>query len=195
MLLGSVLISSVYAKGSGSQKSQFNLEENCKDGHKGKQVTITGTRSVEHEDTTNDIEGKIDKDATPGTVILEPLPNGTLVPSFTDFNVFHSENHIETPFVPADPIVNEDGTINNDFDSTGNGAAPLSPINKQTIKDTLDYKKTLPLKERREFNVCDLPIGNVVDGFKYNEIEGTKRVISFWELAPLTISLVRTVEM
>ena len=57
----------------------------------------------------------------------------------------------------------------------GNGEAPLNPINEQRIKDTLDYKKTLPLKERREFNVCNLPIGNIVDGFKYNEIEGTKK--------------------
>ena len=31
MLLGSVLISNVYAKGSGSEKSQYNLDENCKD--------------------------------------------------------------------------------------------------------------------------------------------------------------------
>ena len=47
MLLGSVLISNVYAKGSGSEKSQYNLDENCKDDHKGKQITLTGTRSVE----------------------------------------------------------------------------------------------------------------------------------------------------
>jgi Ca2+-binding RTX toxin-like protein len=51
---------------------------------------------------------------------------------------------------------------------------PLNLNNEQRIRDTLDYKKTLPLKERREFNVCNLPIGNAVDGFKYNEIDGTK---------------------
>ena len=52
---------------------------------------------------------------------------------------------------------------------------PLNTVNEITEKDTLDYKKTLPLKERREFNVCNLPIGNIVDGFKYNEIDGTKK--------------------
>lgn len=175
MLLGSVLISNVYAKGSGSEKSQYNLDENCKDNHKGKQITITGTRSVEHEDTTNDIEGKIDKDALPGQVITTFDENGDPVGNFTSFNIFNSDNHIETPFVPDRPIVNKDGSINNDFDPSGNGEAPLSPINKATIKDTLDYKKTLPLKERRVFNVCNLPIGNAVDGFQYNEIDGTKK--------------------
>ena len=45
MLLGSVLISNVYAKGSGSEKSKYNLEENCKDDDKGKQITLTGTRN------------------------------------------------------------------------------------------------------------------------------------------------------
>src|SRR6185295_3062931 len=63
MLLGSVLISNVYAKGSGSQKSQYNLEENCKDDHKGKQITLTGSRSVENIETTTDTDAKVDKDA------------------------------------------------------------------------------------------------------------------------------------
>ena len=36
-------------------------------------------------------------------------------------------------------------------------------------------QEKLPLKERRQFNVCGLPIGNIVDGFKYNEIDGTKK--------------------
>lgn len=165
MLLGSVLISNVYAKGSGSEKSKYNLEEACNDKVKGKQVTITGTRSIEQEDTTNDIEGKIDKDALPGVDV-----NGQ-----TSYNIFHNDKHIETPFVPERPIVNKDGTVNNNFDPNNNGEAPLSPINKQRIKDTLDYKKTLPLKERRVFNVCGLPIGNAVDGFKFNEIDGTKK--------------------
>ena len=175
MLLGSVLISNVYAKGSGSEKSQYNLDENCKDDHKGKQITITGTRSVEKEETTSDIDGEIDEDALPGSPIPIFAPNGTVIGAQSSFNIFHSEDHIETPFVPDRPIINEDGTINNDFDPAGNGEAPLNPVNEQRIKDTLDYKKTLPLKERREFNVCNLPIGNAVDGFKYNEIDGTKK--------------------
>jgi Ca2+-binding RTX toxin-like protein len=170
MLLGSVLISNVYAKGSGSEKSKYNLEESCNDTVKGKQITILGTRDIEHEDTTNDIEGKIDKNALPGVV----LNNGTNT-AFTDYNIFHNKNHIETPFVPADPLVNKDGTINSNFDPTGNGAAPLNPINKQRIKDTLEYTTTLPLKERRVFNVCGLPIGNAVDGFQFNEVDGTKK--------------------
>ena len=51
----------------------------------------------------------------------------------------------------------------------------LNQDEDQRIKDTLKYKKTFPLKERREFNVCGLPIGNIVDGFQYNEIDGTKK--------------------
>jgi len=54
MLLGSVLISNVYAKGSGSEKSKYNLDENCKDSHKGQQITITGDRTVETIDTSLD---------------------------------------------------------------------------------------------------------------------------------------------
>jgi len=71
----------------------------------------------------------------------------------------------------------------------------LNQDEDQRIKDTLKYKKTFPLKERREFNVCGLPIGNIVDGFQYNEIDGTKKMISSWELAQLTTSKVRMVEM
>ena len=52
----------------------------------------------------------------------------------------------------------------------------LNTKNESTKKDTLDYKKSLPLKERREFNVCDIPIGNIVDGFQNNEIDGTKKI-------------------
>ena len=66
MLLGSVLISNVYAKGSGSEKSQYNLDENCKDDHKGKQITLTGTRSVETDTITTDRNAKKDKDAAEG---------------------------------------------------------------------------------------------------------------------------------
>src|SRR6476659_8197255 len=66
MLLGSVLISSVYAKGSGSEKSQYNLDENCKDDHKGKVITLTGTRSVEtiNTDTNQKSKNEIDSDKT-----------------------------------------------------------------------------------------------------------------------------------
>ena len=45
--------------------------------------------------------------------------------------MFHSENHIETPFVPDRPLVNEDGTINNDFANVGEAPLVLS-INKQS---------------------------------------------------------------
>ena len=62
MLLGSVLISNVYAKGSGSEKSKYNLDENCKDDHKGKQITLTGTRSVEKDTITTDRDAKKDRD-------------------------------------------------------------------------------------------------------------------------------------
>src|SRR6476469_6740093 len=85
MLLGSVLISNVYAKGSGSEKSQYNLDENCKDDHKGKQITITGSRNVETIDTTTDQNSNtkaktttdqdavVDKDATAGRNITGTL--------------------------------------------------------------------------------------------------------------------------
>ena len=91
-----------------------------------------------------------------------------------------SNNHFEIGdnFVTFKP--------NPDFDSDTQSAEqrsqflvdkiiPLNTKNKVTEKDTLDYKKSLPLKERREFNVCGLPIGNIVDGFQYNEIDGTKK--------------------
>ena len=51
----------------------------------------------------------------------------------------------------------------------------LNQDEDQRIKVTLKYKKTFPLKERREFNVCGLPNGNIADGFQYNEIDGTKK--------------------
>src|SRR4029078_6168362 len=66
MLLGSVLISNVYAKGSGSEKSKYNLDENCKDDHKGQQITLTGTRNVETigTDTNQKTKQEIDNDKT-----------------------------------------------------------------------------------------------------------------------------------
>src|SRR6266498_4145080 len=63
MLLGSVLISNVYAKGSGAEKSKYNLEEACKDDVKGKQITLTGSRSTDNTDTRTDTNAKVDKDA------------------------------------------------------------------------------------------------------------------------------------
>ena len=92
-LLGSVLISNVYAKGSASEKSIYNLDENCKDDHKGKQITITGTRNVETIDTntdqesnskaktTTDQDGIVDEDATAGGNITGTL--GLLNPFVT----------------------------------------------------------------------------------------------------------------
>ena len=68
---------------------------------------------------------KVDKDALPGVALnfTDPDTGPPTNEQFMDFNIFHSEDHIETPFVPALPIVNEDKTINDDFDTTGNGAA------------------------------------------------------------------------
>ncbi len=51
MLLGSVLISNVYAKTGDAEQSKYNLDENCLDDHKGKLITLTGSRSVETIDT------------------------------------------------------------------------------------------------------------------------------------------------
>ena len=65
MLLGSVLISNVYAKGSGSEKSKYNLDENCKDDHKGKQITLTGTKICRNRiQITTDNDAKKDKDSS-----------------------------------------------------------------------------------------------------------------------------------
>ena len=86
-----------------------------------------------------------------------------------------SDNHFEVPdiFFP----LREDGSINFDAPEAVNDLikSNLDQDTDQRIKDTLEYKKSLPLKERREFNVCNIPIGNVVDGFQYNEIDGTKK--------------------
>jgi Ca2+-binding RTX toxin-like protein len=177
MLLGSVLITNVYAKGSGSEKSKYNLDENCKDDHKGKQITLTGSRSVENTETTTDNDAEVDKDAqrllddsgiagrvnTDFDAFGQPIdidtPDGTL-------GIFDDNKHIEIPTsfdAVIDPITNE--TI----------LLALNPHNEVKQKDTNEFKKSLPLKERREFNVCGLPIGNIVDGFKFNEIDGTKK--------------------
>ncbi len=183
MLLGSVLISNVYAKGSGSEKSKYNLDENCKDDHKGKQITLTGSRSVETDEITTDKDAKKDKDAaegdglkgTPGLV----NPRVTFDDAFGDFSIDTAEGqigsiindgHVELPDIIA---TFENNTLTGELEI--DRLLPLDTRNEVTEKDTLDFKKSLPLKERREFNVCALPIGNIVDGFKFNEIDGTKK--------------------
>src|SRR6476620_9156174 len=121
MLLGSVLISNVYAKGSGSEKSKYNLEEACKDDVKGKQITLTGSRSTDDTRTITDADAKVDKDAqkaiddgkTLGQINTdfnsqgEPfaatgrlLDNGTIVPNDIPdggLGIIKSKNHIEQP--------------------------------------------------------------------------------------------------
>ena len=80
MLLGSVLISNVYAKGSGSEKSMYNLDENCKDDHKGKLITLTGSRNLETEDTDTEQEStnEVDNDKTADKDGLEGEPGVVL---------------------------------------------------------------------------------------------------------------------
>jgi RTX calcium-binding nonapeptide repeat (4 copies) len=176
MLLGSVLISNVYAKGSGAEKSKYNLEESCKDDVKGKQITLTGSRSTDNTDTRTDTDAKVDKDA-------QRLINdsGTLGRVDTDFDAFGKSIGIDKP----------DGTLgifkNNghieagrsiDFIDPVTGEHRVLPLNSKVEakqKETEDFKKSLPLKERRVFNVCGLPIGNIVDGFQFNEVDGTKK--------------------
>lgn len=184
MLLGSVLISNVYAKGSGSEKSKYNLEEACKDDVKGKQITLTGSRSTDDTRTITDADAKVDKDAQ------KAIDDGkTLGQINTDFNVqgdtfadinstkkeslvpdgglgiIKSKNHIEQPATITfiDPDTGEVKTT------------PLKTDIEAKQKETEQFKKSLPLKERRVFNVCDLPIGNIVDGYQFNEIDGTKK--------------------
>ena len=184
MLLGSVLISNVYAKGSGSEKSMYNLDENCKDDHKGDLITLTGNRNLEIIDThteqksTNEIDNDktADKDGLEGEpgVVLETGVEGTSFAVFQNATK-QSDNHFEVPDIFF-PLL-ENGSINLDAPEAVNDLikSNLDQDNDQRIKDTLEFKKSLPLKERREFNVCNLPIGNVVDGFKYNEIDGTTK--------------------
>lgn len=188
MLLGSVLISNVYAKGSGSEKSQYNLDENCKDDHKGKQITLTGTRSVETDTISTDRDAKKDKDAAEGNGLKGEV--GIVNPQLQFFGPTEqgsdsvtgqlgsekSNNHFEIGdnFVTFKPNPNfVQGGSEPPF--IVDKITPLNNRNEVTEKDTLDYKKSLPLKERRVFNVCGLPIGNIVDGFQYNEIDGTKK--------------------
>lgn len=196
MLLGSVLVSNVYAKTDDSEQSKYNLDENCLDDHKGKLITLTGSRSVEtidtdrDQETENEIKTATDFDAT---VDEDAFENGNITgeigflnPLFNtdlgEFNVFAQlgtkidDNHFEVGdnFVTRNP----DGTVTitplND-DTKSNVKSDLDQDEDEKIKDSLKFKKSFPLKERREFNVCNLPIGNAVDGFQFNEIEGTKK--------------------
>lgn len=171
MLLGSVLISNVYAKGSGSEKSKYNLEESCNDTVKGKQITITGDRNVETTNTRDDFNAKKDSDVNPEKNFVSDEnagPPGSSTPTdnlnVLSFNQEKNKNHIELP--PAPFVQLKNGTVKQ---------VPVNPINDQKIEDSIKYKKTFPLKERRVFNVCGLPIGNAVDGFQFNKIDGTKK--------------------
>lgn len=198
MLLGSVLISNVYAKGSGSEKSKYNLEESCNDTVKGKQITITGDRNLETIDTNTDQKSKnnIDTDKTvdknglqgqKGVIVNNPafgdLTKSPDIPIFNElqFGTKKSNQHFEQPdiFIPQDAIVvNSSGTFVDSSKAQALNDLIKSKLNQdenQRIKDSIKYKKTFPLKERRVFNVCGLPIGNAVDGFQFNKIDGTKK--------------------
>ena len=186
MLLGSVLISNVFAKGSGAEKSKYNLEEACKDDVKGKLITLTGSRSTDDTRTITDADAKVDKDAqkviddgkTLGQINTDFNSIGQPFAEFTNtamvisydvpdggLGIIKSKNHIEQPatITFTDPDTGEVKTI------------PLKTDIESKQKETEQFKKSLPLKERRVFNVCDLPVGNIVDGFQYNEIDGTKK--------------------
>ena len=79
--------------------------------------------------------------------------------------IIKNKNHIEQP-----------ATITfRDPDTGDNKTIPLKTDLEAKQKETEQFKKSLPLKERRVFNVCNLPVGNIVDGFQYNEIDGTKK--------------------
>src|ERR1051325_647890 len=104
MLLGSVLISNVYAKGSGSEKSKYNLEESCNDTVKGKQITLTGTRSVENTETTTNTDAKIDKDAQ------KALDNGATKGQInTDFRANGQPGVATPPDTSGDQLLIADG--------------------------------------------------------------------------------------
>jgi hypothetical protein len=196
MLLGSVLVSNVYAKTDDSEQSKYNLDENCKDDHKGKTITLTGSRSLETTDTDREIEStnEIDRDATldedvnvdegRGIINTVPVdPDDFINPPRPAFK--KSDNHFENPDIfrsilePGTVLPN--GTVINT--TILGDPEPLNELIKsdldqdedERIKDSLKFKKSFPLKERREFNVCGLPIGNIVDGFQFNDIEGTKK--------------------
>jgi Ca2+-binding RTX toxin-like protein len=189
MLLGSVMISNVYAKGSGAEKSKYNLEESCKDDVKGKLITLTGSRSETDTETTTDTDAKVNKDANkalkngntkgqintdfningePAKPTINPITGAVIIPPPNGgLGIFKSNNHIEAPTSFT--------FLENSSDPTSVKTLPLDTKNEADQKQTEEFKKSLPLKERRVFNVCGLPIGNVVDGFQFNEIDGTKK--------------------
>jgi Ca2+-binding RTX toxin-like protein len=210
MLLGAALISNVYAKTGNAEQSKYNLDENCLDDHKGKQVTLTGSRSLETIDTdldqqsdidtktVSDSDAKVDQDAadddgniagtlgliSPQLVGSNPFdPDGAGSGIFGPVGTQIDDNHFEigNTFVTVD----DNGTASLADDTVN--ITPLKDVDKtkvnsdldqdedQRIKDTEKFKKSFPLKERREFNVCGLPMGNIVDGFDFNEIDGTKK--------------------
>ena len=138
--------------------------------------------------TTTDEDAIRDNDAIAGGNItgtlgfVNPFLDAENMSGVTDINLFArlgtqiDDNHFEIGdnFVTRNP----DGsfTIIPLKDVTDQKVkSKLNQDEDQRIKDTLKYKKTFPLKERREVNVCGLPIGNIVDGFQYNEIDGTKK--------------------
>jgi Ca2+-binding RTX toxin-like protein len=207
MLLGSVLISNVYAKTGDAEQSKYNLDENCLDDHKGKLITLTGSRSVETIDsdleqesdndvkTVTDFDAVVDNDAadnndnitgtlgliSPNLVVGQENAQGDN-PELPDGGVFGpigtqvDDNHFEIgdTFVTRNP----DGTVQITPLKDSNKAQINSDLDQdedQRIKDSEKFKKSFPLKERREFNVCGLPMGNIVDGFDFNEIDGTKK--------------------
>jgi Ca2+-binding RTX toxin-like protein len=194
MLLGAALISNVYAKTGNAEQSKYNLDENCLDDHKGKQVTLTGSRSLETIDTDTDQqrEDEIDTDATPDDDVdivgpgegLGVIDNSLLGNGNPNVAFEKSENHIEVPdiFFPVETVTIDPDDPSNSTFTVGDPEAMNSLIKTKSdidtddrIKDTEKFKKSFPLKERREFNVCGLPMGNIVDGFDFNEIDGTKK--------------------
>src|SRR6185312_2251397 len=159
MLLGSVLISNVYAKGSGAEKSKYNLEEACKDDVKGKLITLTGSRSTDDTRTITDADAKVDKDAQ------KAIDDGkTLGQINTDFNSkgvpfadFVGPNTGETTDVPDGGLgiiksknhIEQPATITFfDADTGENKTIPLKTDIEAKQKETEQFKKSLPLKER-----------------------------------------------
>ena len=165
MLLGSVLISNVYAKGSGSEKSKYNLDENCKDSHKGQQITTTGDRNVETIDTsldqksnnklktTTDEDAIVDEDATAGGNIT-----GTLgfVNPFLHFSV--DTNGIPDPGLNVN-LLGQIGTqIDDNHFEIGDNFVTRNPDGSFTIiplKDVTDQKIKSKLNQDEDQRIKD----------------------------------------
>jgi Ca2+-binding RTX toxin-like protein len=150
--------------------------------------------------TVTDFDAKVDNDAADddgnitGTIGLispqvissdpfDPTPGageGIFGPIGTQID----DNHFE---IGDTFVTRDDNGTPDDLTDDRLKVTPLKDSNKakinsdldqdedQRIKDTEKFKKSFPLKERREFNVCGLPMGNIVDGFDFNEIDGTKK--------------------